>query len=497
MAIFQVPIRPILHVPFFFTLFILFFFSGTGMSQILPKDGSRLNYRIIGFSVPSKEQVTAYKIEIAIGNIISDEEFQKNIIVTQKIAGNRIITEVPSFGAQYTWRATGFSGNEIKTKSPFYHFSTGMIPEVDTALNRFRVISKAKQYKDAYVFLETNKALYDMRGRPVWYLPGVAQTPVDMKLSSSSTITFLAANQPVEVDYNGRVLWQHKIDTNAATLESYHHEFTRMNNGHYMVFGSKQEYWKLPFAKDSIAQNAADSNRFYQAILFATLMEYDEKERVVWSWYSSKYVKESDLVRCLTPDGRFDLDLHGNSFYFDAINGDIYISFRVISRVIKIKYPEGNVLNTYGVNYSPGRSLFMDNDLFCNQHSVRLSKKGLLYLFNNNLCKAPFNPKIIMMQEPAQKQGNLKKIWEYNCTVENSGINKKGKLQFKRGGNVVELPDESLFVSMCDPYSKVFIVNIINIRNFFKKGKISLGKPDFTERDLGFAGKYLFGGQVV
>ena len=38
---------------------------------------------------------------------------------------------------------------------------------------------------------------------------------------------------------------------------------------------------------------------------------------------------------------------------------------------------------------------------------------------------------------------------------------------------------------------------VINIRNFFKKGKISLGKPDFTERDLGFAGKYLFGGQVV
>ena len=57
------------------------------MSQILPKDGSRLNYRIIGFSVPSKEQVTAYKIEIAIGNIISDEEFQKNIIVFCRSGG--------------------------------------------------------------------------------------------------------------------------------------------------------------------------------------------------------------------------------------------------------------------------------------------------------------------------------------------------------------------------------------------------------------------------
>ena len=38
---------------------------------------------------------------------------------------------------------------------------------------------------------------------------------------------------------------------------------------------------------------------------------------------------------------------------------------------------------------------------------------------------------------------------------------------------------------------------IINIRNFFKKGKISLGKPDFTGTRLSFSRKYLFAGQAV
>ena len=39
--------------------------------------------------------------------------------------------------------------------------------------------------------------------------------------------------------------------------------------------------------------------------------------------------------------------------------------------------------------------------------------------------------------------------------------------------------------------------HIINIRNFFKKGKISLGKPDFTGTRLSFSRKYLFAGQAV
>ena len=48
-----------------------------------------------------------------------------------------------------------------------------------------------------------------------------------------------------------------------------------------------------------------------------------------------------------------------------------------------------------------------------------------------------------------------------------------------------------------NPKNNVFIVYFINIRNFFKKGKISLGKPDFTGTRLSFSRKYLFAGQAV
>ena len=222
-----------------------------------------------------------------------------------------------------------------------------------------------------------------------------------------------------------------------------------------MVFSNEKEYWKLPAAKDSIALNAADSSRFYQVIFFGALVEIDQDQHIVWSWHSSKYVKESDLIDLRTPDGKYDLDVHGNSFVFDEKNKTIDISFRAISRIIRIDYPSGKVLNTYGTLDESAHG----NQMFCNQHSVKLSEKGLLYFFNNNLCKAPFTPQVIVAQEPPRGAGTLKKVWEYNCTVEDPSMPKGGKLQFKRGGNVVELPDESFFVAMCDPFSKVFIVN--------------------------------------
>ena len=101
----------------------------------------------------------------------------------------------------------------------------------------------------------------------------------------------------------------------------------------------------------------------------------------------------------------------------------------------------------------------MAGELFCNEHSVRRSKKGFLYLFNNNICQAPFVPKIILVEEPKNGQGELKKIWEYECTIENPERFNGRAMRFNKGGNVTELPDESLFVSMGEPYSKMFIVN--------------------------------------
>jgi hypothetical protein len=136
----------------------------------------------------------------------------------------------------------------------------------------------------------------------------------------------------------------------------------------------------------------------------------------------------------------------------------IYVGFRNISRIVKIKYPEGTAAGAYGEIYKPGVPE-TGNGLFCHQHSVRRSDAGYLYLYNNNSCvPAPSLPEIVKLEEPGSGNGPLKKIWTYQCTIEGVGKSHPD-YQFTVGGNVVELPDHSLFANMSNVYTKEFILS--------------------------------------
>ena len=83
---------------------LLFLIPQRLLSQIVPKEGNILNYRLIGFSFPAAKPTVNYTIEIASGHLIDESSFRKNIIKTISCKTNKVILEVPYFGAQYTWR---------------------------------------------------------------------------------------------------------------------------------------------------------------------------------------------------------------------------------------------------------------------------------------------------------------------------------------------------------------------------------------------------------
>ncbi len=434
-------------------------------AQVFPKEGSSLCYRLIGFSFPAGASVTQYKLEIATGSYSNAADFEKNIVKSVSCKKSKVITEVPYFGCQYTWRVIPAGSKAVVTKDVLHHFSVKITQDVDSASTRLRIISPAEKYKDAYVFIDGARALYDMNGKPVWFLPGTELKvnqkayPRDLKPTPQGTITFLTNGDAYEITYGGNIVWRTQV-TNQS-VKHFHHEFTRLRNGYYMGMLSElsdNNYLKLLSFKDSIAHNANDSARFYRRAWINSLVEYDPKGNLVWRWDGYNYLMKSDLIGEQKADSSFDLnDLHENAFFFDEINKVVYVSFRNINRVIKIKYPEGTILNTYGAKYAPGVQ-DMHNELFCGQHSCRKSQKGYLYLFNNNVCNASHIPTIVMLQEPPEGKSELKKIWEYQCTVENPEVMTVENSNFLSGGNVVELPDQSIFVSMGSPYCKVFIV---------------------------------------
>ncbi len=406
---------------FYFILFIPYQL----FSQILPKEGSQVNYRIIAFSFPALQKASQYKIEIAGGKYNSYDSFNKNVILSIDSKVNKTIAEVPSFNRQYSWCVTYMNKKKTIKNGDIYHFSTGIIPEVDTSNIRVRVIDTASAYKNAYVFLDDNKALYDMRGHPVWYLPDstfAQASPRDLKLSPYGTITFLNGENINEIDYNGEILWKGPNNgiVSGDSLERYHHQFNRLSNGNYMVLGTEPlSLSQLYSLNDTdlinvikkLSPGVTDSYK----ILFGTLIMYNSKGNVIWSWKSSNYFAKSDIKNYIPAETGRGIDVHENAFFFNEKDSILYLGFRNISRIIKIKYPDGYIMRSYGKVYTRRADSLNNNDLFCTQHSLGISKSGYLYLFNNNTCNNA-SPTIVMMEElPADS--HLKKIWEYECPV--------------------------------------------------------------------------------
>jgi len=432
-------------------------------AQIRPLDGSILNYITIGFIVPEEPRSLDYTFEIASGSFNNPDSFSRHIIKTIQSKSNKIVERVPSFGSQYTWRIVYSFKQSNKTISSLFHFATASVPEVDTNLVRLKITTAAGAYKDAYVFLDDNKTLYDMSGNPVWFLPkleGHAVTPRNMKISRQGTITFVS-DPPYEINYDGEILWKPPA---AATVsgdnsEHFHHQFTRLANGHYMVLGEDSAYYnsKQPTAAAGNSESRKDAANEGQIagkkIQFGNIIEYDESGKVVWYWKSSDYFTKTHPDYMIPPADGTDLDVHKNSFHFDEKKQYVYISFKNINRILKIKYPEGTVVNDYGGINKQGTT---DNNLslFCGQHSIKQTHDGNIMLFNNNNCHPGSLPTVEILEEPQTDKDTLKLLWEYACASPY-----QSSYGFPAGGNVIELTDRSIFVSTAAPDSKVFIVN--------------------------------------
>ncbi len=439
------------------------------MAQLSPAEGRELHYRIIAFS--GEKATTGSMLEIATGTYTTAADFQKNISIHIPCTGAATIAEVPAFGTAYTWRIS--AGKTAKTDATLHHFTTLRNPVLDTAQNRFRIIKNNGKYNGAYFIVDGTRCMYNSTGLPVWYLPDIdgfinAGTQVrDIKITPQGTITLLAGENAFEINYDGKLLWYKPTTTKLRDLEipeaHLHHEFTRYKNGHYMVLGNEIYWFKLPtpeadsFTRIKKTEMLPDpGHKKYASAQFGTILEYDKAGKLVWSWKAVDHFNTADLYYRKLPGVMGNLDLHQNAFYFDEATKHIYVSFKPISQVLKIKYPEGDVVNAFGKSYIAGET---GDNFFCEQHSCKRSKEGYLYVFNNNLCDSLAIPSIVMMKEPANNNERLKKIWEFEVPVEEAQKNELRSLDKSHFGSVLELPDMNLFASACSPYGNVFIVN--------------------------------------
>jgi hypothetical protein len=431
-------------------------------AQVLPPSGSKLNYRMIGLSIPAEKGVSSYTFQISKGKHNNIDSFKKYTIVSLTSNSNAKMTEVPQFGAEYTWRVLK-QGNQ-KSDTTFYHFSTEMNDRVDSTKYRLKILQPSEDYKDMFVSLDGGGVFYDFKGKPVAYIPevnGLTGFVADMGFTDDSTITFNFGPNGREITLNGDILWKlpdYNIVNTSGDPDKYHHAFIKLSNGHYMTLGSEYVYSKVVSTPDTSYVLLSDSKtrpEGYSMGYYGTIIEFDKDGKVVWYWKDTKNLigTDFDYYAANNPDSIQRFDPHCNSIFFDEKNGFVYMSYRNLNRIIKIDYKTRNIVAVYGENFKTGVPS-KGSGYFCNPHGVRRSDKGYIYFFNNNSCKNTDSlPSIVILQEPENEQESLKKIWEFNCTVEGAYLKK-----FGAGGSVIELPDGSMYVCMGNHFTKMFIV---------------------------------------
>ncbi len=149
----------------FFFLLSLLFGSIELPAQVLPREGSTLNYRMVGFSFPA-EKNASYSVEIAGGSYNDEESFKKNVIKRQNSSKNKLIIELPSFGQTYTWRILSKTTAEGATGSKLYHFQVGANRFVDTSQVRLDITQHASAFQSDLFSLMATALFTTWKGSP-------------------------------------------------------------------------------------------------------------------------------------------------------------------------------------------------------------------------------------------------------------------------------------------------------------------------------------------
>lgn len=442
----------------------------------MPVEGSKLNYTLAGFSVPEENDITEYEFKIAKGTFNDKKQFEKNIILVKRDTSNKTLIKLPSFGTEYTWQVTYLKKKKEKTSGKLFHFATDTSSYVDEDKYRLRVLANNYADSNLLFFVDYSRVIYNLKGEPVWFLPARPEYKAskmnlrDMDLSPQNTITFVTGLGAYETDIDGNVLWTKNVKTildkdkeksSRAQRESlsnaYHHDFTKTSKGTYMCLQNDTVLKKICNLTDIDIIETLDTVRdrrlvkkkdgYYLNIEMGKLVEYDKAGNMIWQWRSSGYFTDEEILgtarNAEVPLGT----THMNAFFFNEKDSSVYIGFRNVSNIVRVKYPTNEIIASYG-----GSIHGSTKDFFVLQHSCRINTEGDLYVFNNDVKGDSNQSKILIIKVDTLK-GEEKIVWEFGCAIDDSTA-----AVATRGGNVVELADGSMLCCM-GTTNRIFIVD--------------------------------------
>jgi hypothetical protein len=407
--------------------------------QVIPEPGSNLIHTQVMFEYPAVKGADKYQVVIC-----KWDSLKKVPVPYFNQFDNTTATLVSNleFGFEYSWtyQALDKKQNTIFTSGPYtFYIKKPERPNLDYQRERIIPINSGEPL-EGLIGQDYAKTFYDRKGVPVCYIP---ETPPllntrfsirDLRMTPGGTITLLTKFDAVELDLNGHIIWQAPNDgkVSGESIETYHHCFSKMKNGNYMVLGNKHRLLKSPF--DTI----------HAEVEFGTIMEYEPSGKLVWKWDSQDYFDTRDLFKHDPADTAYYYVIpHSNSYDVSEDGKYVFVGFRRISRIVQIDKVSGEVVASFGSKMVSGEAKYA-NDFFRFQHSSNVLKDGNLVVLNNDSIDDPnITSSIVIFTVPDSKNPTSRLLWKFDFKFDTLTDGKSFKT-----GNVLELPDKNLLVNM-------------------------------------------------
>ena len=404
-------------------LFIYLIFSYSYAELKFPEDGSVVNSIYVLFEWEPILNSYYYEVQISTDSLFS------NIIVNE-IDSTYIYIEKEhlEWDTNYYWKINSFdSGSNLLNSEDNYAFTIGkkkytaIINQNGSENNDLVVISTWGS--------EFGSVIFDRSGAEIWN----SGNDSFMMYSIDKNGYLLGGKKydnsnlwitGVQYDFLNGVIWKQE-DTSPIN-----HDMIQLGNG--KIIGIQGGYVKsLPIPLGRWTDEFRNLGFFADGITnefnwgAGRIVELDkefESETIIWNPFDYYYIEDFDSLGSTWENAiinnQYDW-LHSNSISY--YNGYLYISQRHLSRVSKVKYPEGNLIWNMGIEETHKDTSIKNicSEIgFTWQHDVKILENGnMLMLDNGNLSKLIRNTPIQesrLLEFEVVNDDSCIIHWEYN-----------------------------------------------------------------------------------
>jgi hypothetical protein len=345
--------------------------------EVLPMDGSTLNYTHVMFEIPFNPNANKYQITLKACN--ERGEGCKEIF-TEKIRNRAIlIREGIEFGKTYKWHYAQYHGKKKIYQSKDFLFYVGSNQLLDTNLQKIVFTKPYKGKQKDILIIDGLKLITDLSGKPILYLNYKSDHSVrDINLTPQGTLTLVdnRFGEVKELKLNGEMLWigAGKYENTEGRDDKYHHEFEKVNPNFYLAAGKKK------------VGNLDETDNLQDVppeTLCETIIGFDKEANEIWRFNLLSELKRQYNI---SPDANMFNPTrlgHLNGMAVDTNANIVYASFKTFNTVMKIDMASNRILYQYGLKKINFLDSLEEGLSFEQQHAPIFNWKGNLLIFNN------------------------------------------------------------------------------------------------------------------